>query len=271
MTASTASARSLDDIHVTRWGKGPRVVMISGGGAGDPGGATEKWSCQRPLADQGWELVLPDRPGQGDSPAQGYDDYEADGPWAAELLGDGAHLVAHSYGGAIAMCAVALRPHAVTSLTLIEAPIFSVATHRPEARAHQDAIASAMNARIPLLGLVKAFKALGIPRERQQQRPSLSVLRTMARNFQAMRPPWDLDASPAVSALQKAGTPLLFVEGGWSPGFRAIGEELTTLTGGELVTIQSGHHIPQKLDDGSEFNATLGQFLARAQSGTPAI
>jgi pimeloyl-ACP methyl ester carboxylesterase len=43
------------------------------------------------------------------------------------LLGEGAQLVGHSYGGLIAMCAAASRPDLVKSLTIVEAPAWAVA------------------------------------------------------------------------------------------------------------------------------------------------
>jgi pimeloyl-ACP methyl ester carboxylesterase len=48
-----------------------------------------------------------------------------------ELLGDGAHLVGHSYGGVVAMLAAGLRPQAVRSLALIEPSWLRVAAHDP--------------------------------------------------------------------------------------------------------------------------------------------
>lgn len=45
----------------------------------------------------------------------------------AALLGDGAHLVGHSYGAIAALLAAALRPKAVWSLTITEPPVFYLA------------------------------------------------------------------------------------------------------------------------------------------------
>ena len=50
----------------------------------------------------------------------------------AELLGDGAHLVGHSYGAVIALLAAALRPDAVRSLTVSEPGCLRVAAGVPE-------------------------------------------------------------------------------------------------------------------------------------------
>src|SRR5262249_55746897 len=100
----TASVSLLDGIEITRVGTGPPVVMVHGSAQGGRVSGQDYWRYQLPLADRGWELVLPSRPGHGPSPTRGPEDLEVDAVWVAELLGDGAHLVGHSYGAAIAMC-----------------------------------------------------------------------------------------------------------------------------------------------------------------------
>ena len=84
------------------------------------------WRHQLALAEH-WSLCLPDRPGFGASPPLDRGDFEAEAPLIAELLGDGAHLVGHSYGAVIALHAAALRPHAVRSLTVSEPGCLRVA------------------------------------------------------------------------------------------------------------------------------------------------
>jgi pimeloyl-ACP methyl ester carboxylesterase len=263
MTSDTAATRRLDGVHVNRWGSGSPVLLIHGGGHGDPAGGSQAWKFQRPLAEQGWTLVMPDRPGMGQSPSQGPDDLEADAPWVAEMLGEGAHLIGHSYGGAIALCAAGIRPHAVRSLTLVEAPVFSIAANRPEVQAQVAQIHEAMASRIALVGMVKSLKALGIPRDRElRERPPLAAIARMAQGFKSMRPPDSWNAEPAITAIRGAGVPVLYVEGGWSPGFRAVGEEVTGLTGGELLRIPAGHHFPHMFEQGQQFNAAWQQFAS---------
>lgn len=50
-------------------------------------------------------------------------------------MGDGAHLVGHSYVGLGVMFAAALRPDATLSLTLLEAGTFALGQNHPAARA----------------------------------------------------------------------------------------------------------------------------------------
>src|SRR5687768_3345046 len=116
------------DLDVERIGDGPLVLFIHGSIAP----AAECWSKQRPLADR-WTLLLANRPGFGASPALEGGDFEAEAPLFAELLGDGAHLVGHSYGAVIALLTAGLRPQAVRSLTVSEPGTIHLAAGTPEA------------------------------------------------------------------------------------------------------------------------------------------
>jgi pimeloyl-ACP methyl ester carboxylesterase len=120
-------------IHLTRWGNsGPIVVMIHGSVQGSLISGGRHFSEQEKLAARGWQIVVPDRPGHGRSPSPGRpDDGVLDGHWVAELMGEGAHLVGHSFGGLVALCAAAERPEAVRSLTLIEPAIHQLAAADP--------------------------------------------------------------------------------------------------------------------------------------------
>lgn len=63
------SAYDLSKIHVQHWGdKGSRVLMVHGGGQGSPTGGEKNFFNQKRLADDGWQLIVPDRPGHGKSP-----------------------------------------------------------------------------------------------------------------------------------------------------------------------------------------------------------
>src|SRR5262249_10782055 len=70
-------------------------------------------------------------PGFGGSPPLERNDFAAEAPMFAELLGDGAHLVGHSYGAVIALLAAAERPEAVRSLTVSEPGCLRVAEGVP--------------------------------------------------------------------------------------------------------------------------------------------
>lgn len=255
------AALTVDGINVTRWGSGTTVLMIHGSAQGNPATGADHWTAQRPLADEGWELVLPDRPGHGLSPSRGPEDLEKDAVWVAEMLGDGAHLVGHSYGGATALCAAGLRPQAVMSLTLIEAPIFSIAENRPEAMAFRARLEDAMATRNPVGRVIKFSRNAGIPRGLIKPRPTLRQMRRMGQGARTMRNPWTWDATGPVERIRDARVPSLLVTGGWSPGFATIADELADRLDGEHVIIEAGHHVPQLLDEGRKFNEVLGRFL----------
>ena len=124
----------MSHIHVERWGSaGPRVILVHGGVQGTSSAGHRNWRAQSDLGEQGWQLLVPDRPGHGNSPDPGRpDDAVADAEWvsdmAAEAGAGGAHLVGHSFGGLITLAAAARNPGAVKSLTLIEPALFKIAT-----------------------------------------------------------------------------------------------------------------------------------------------
>lgn len=117
-------------VHVTVWNdsthaasaENRRVVLVHG----TMTWGEECFARQRPLAGE-FELVVMDRRGFGDSPDTERSDWEADAEDVIDLLGAGAHLVGHSYGGVVAMAAAARRPDAIRSLVLIEPAALRVA------------------------------------------------------------------------------------------------------------------------------------------------
>jgi pimeloyl-ACP methyl ester carboxylesterase len=94
----------------------------------------DEWVAQRPLADEGYRLLVLDRRGYGHSPAAEGEDFLRDGDDIADLMGDGAHLMGHSYGGLGVLFAAARRPDATRSLTLLEPGAFALGQDHPAAR-----------------------------------------------------------------------------------------------------------------------------------------
>jgi pimeloyl-ACP methyl ester carboxylesterase len=263
------------DIHVTRWGAGTDVLMVHGAAQGSPAGGEHQFAAQQRLAERGWRLVLPDRPGHGRSPSRGDEDLELEAEWVAAMLFEGAHLVGHSYGAAIALCAAGLRPDAVLSLTLIEAPIFSLVPDQPDVQALQASIASAMTKDDPVAVMVAFSQAAGIPVELLQPVPTLEQLGQMGEGLRAMRPPHTWDASNAASTVASAGIPALVVTGGWNAGFEAVAEELARRLHAQHLVIDAGHHFPHIATNGPEsapgeqFNTALEAFLNAHQDRRP--
>ena len=120
----------MTDLFVDSWGSGEPVVLVHGSLAV----GAEEWQEQRVLADAGFRLLVPDRRGYGRSPAALGEDFLADAEDIAGLMGDGAHLVGHSYGGLGALFAAARRPDATLSLSLLEPAALSIGQHQPAAR-----------------------------------------------------------------------------------------------------------------------------------------
>jgi pimeloyl-ACP methyl ester carboxylesterase len=105
-----------------------------GAGARFAGDRADEWQTQRSLAEEGFRLLVPDRRGYGRSPAAEREDFLRDADDIADLMGDGAHLVGHSYGGLGVLFAAARRLDATLSLTLLEPSAFALGQHHPAAR-----------------------------------------------------------------------------------------------------------------------------------------
>src|SRR5688500_4455753 len=128
---TTTQSHPSSELHVETWGDGTPVVLVHGSLAT----AAEEWTAQRPLADHGFRLVVPDRRGYGRSPSANGEDFLRDAEDIAELMGDGAHLVGHSYGGLGVLFAAARRPEATLSLALLEPGTFALGQRQPAAQA----------------------------------------------------------------------------------------------------------------------------------------
>ena len=126
----------MSDLFVDSWGTGTPVVLVHGSLATGAG----EWQAQRPLADEGFHLLVPDRRGYGRSPVVDGEDFLSDADDIAELMGDGAHLVGHSYGGLGIFFAAARRPHATLSMALLGPGTFALGQDHPAARALVDEV-----------------------------------------------------------------------------------------------------------------------------------
>ena len=115
-TDTTTKTHPVADLYVESWGDATPVVLVHGSLAT----GAEEWEAQRPLADEGFRLLVLDRRSYGRSPSADGEDFLLDAEDIAELMSEGAHLVGHSYGGLGALFAAARRPQATRSLTLLE-------------------------------------------------------------------------------------------------------------------------------------------------------
>ena len=245
------------ELDVTTVGEGPRVVFVHGSVVG----ADRTFRKQHVLADR-WTLVFPSRPGFGDSPPLERNDFAVEAPMFAELLGDGAHLVGHSYGGVIALLAAAQRPDAVRSLTVSEPGLLPFAAGDPAVErmiADGERLYSDPGA-IPNEVFLRLFRwGAGTDRETPDVLPE--DLRRGVELVKAERPPWE--AEIPLEKLKAAGFPVLIVSGDHSPGFEAVCDALAERLEAERAVIPGrGHTIP---GTGAPYNERLAGFLTSAE------
>jgi pimeloyl-ACP methyl ester carboxylesterase len=219
-------------------GSGERVVFVHG----DIFDAEMTWSTQRPLA-AGYELVLVNRRGFGRSPDVVGEDFSVDAGDVAEVLGEGAHLVGHSYGGVVALLAAALKPAAVHSLTVFEPPAFGLVLDRPDVRAFCKTIDSIVAANPSPEEFLRRFvEAVGGDPARLPA-PLPPPLRKAASVQMHGRWPWEADIP--LDVLASAEFPVLVISGGHSAMFDSVCDVLESrLHARRQVLAGAGHSIP---------------------------
>jgi pimeloyl-ACP methyl ester carboxylesterase len=248
-------------LNVTVWGDGEPVVFVHG----SLGWGEETWREQRSLADS-YRLLLVDRRGFGDSPANGRVDFERDAADVAELLEDGTHLVGHSYGGVVSLLAAAGNPHPVRSLTVIEPPALGLVRGNPVVEEFIAGVGDAMReARDPSDYQARFLRNFGFPGRDE-------VL--AGRDLEAARSSW-AERNPAEAEIpfdELRDVRTLVVRGDWAavpPAaaarggviFHAVCDVLVDRLGAESVTFPSAHN-PQLL--GEPFNERLRAFWEAA-------
>jgi pimeloyl-ACP methyl ester carboxylesterase len=247
-------------LDVETIGSGPPVLLVHGSIAG----AGLTWRRQRPLA-QSWTLVIPNRPGFGASPELSRGDFEIEAGMFAELLGDGAHLVGHSYGAVIALLAAAARPESVLSLTVSEPGALKLAGSPEGERMIADGeTLYAARETIPRDDFLRLFRSgTGSSRATPEELPD-ELIRG-AELAMRERPPWE--AEIPLDRLAEAGLPTLAISGGHSPVFEAVCDTIAEALGGERAVIEGrGHNIPET---GAPYNERLELFMNEAQGAGP--
>jgi pimeloyl-ACP methyl ester carboxylesterase len=245
-------------LAVERLGEGAPILFIHG----DIVGPALTWRKQRELAER-WSLMIPSRPGFGESPAIERSDFEVEAPMFAELLGDGAHLVGHSYGAVIALLVAALRPDAVRSLTVSEPGCLRVAAGNPavdEMIANGELLFSHAP-EIPPEDFLRMFRggagsAYGTPEDPPEE--LLHGVELLKRE----RPSWE--AEIPLETLAAADFPVLVLSGGHSPAFEAVCDALAEGLSAEREVIAGrGHTVPST---GAPYNERLEAFMWAAHS-----
>jgi pimeloyl-ACP methyl ester carboxylesterase len=243
-------------VFVAERGEGPAVLFVHGSVVG-----ATTWKKQRPLSKR-WTVKVLDRRGFGKSPETDRDDFAADARDIAGALGDGAHLVAHSYGAIGAMIAASERPEAVHSLTLVEPVAYSLAIDHPAVqRAVVDLIAYfSTGPEEPREFLEGFLDHMGIElRLPEELPPSIEQPTRMLMNSNA---PFTARLRP--DDLAAAVFPTLVVSGGHSEVFEAICDSIADQLGAERATIPGATHAVPSV--GAAFNERLEEFLSGAGS-----
>jgi len=244
-------------LSVERIGHGPPILFVHG----DIVGPSLTWRKQRELAER-WTLVIPSRPGFGASPPLERNDFQVEAPMFAELLGEGAHLVGHSYGAVIALLAAAERPDAVRSLTVSEPGCLRVAEGTPavdEMIANGELLFENASS-IPSEKFLRLFRggagsAFGTPEQLPED--LLHGVELLKRE----RPPWE--AEIPLERLAAGAFPVLVLSGGHSPAFEAVCDSLAAALSAERAVIPGrGHTVPST---GEPYNERLEAFLSGAE------
>lgn len=225
-------------LHVEAWGDGVPVVLVHGSLAT----GAQEWEAQRPLAAEGFRLLVFDRRGYGQSTGAEAEDYLTDADDVAELLGDGAHLVGHSYGGLGAMIAAARRPEATLSLTLLEAPASQAGSGDPAWRALVEEVRALWSQDLPDdEWVVRFLKAVGSDPD-EFPPDFLEIAVPLVPVFRRGRPFSDADLP--LDELAAARFPKLVVSGGHHAGFDAMCHDLAHRIGGAHAVVEgAGHEI----------------------------
>lgn len=228
----------MSDLFVDSWGSGVPVILVHGSLAT----GADEWEAQRPLADEGFRLLVPDRRGYGRSPPARGEDFLVDATDIAGLMGDGAHLVGHSYGGLGALFAAARRPDATLSLTLLEPATFALGQHDQAARTLVAEARRLWDQDLPDEDWVIHFLQL-VGSDPEVLSPELIAAAVpLVPVFRQGRPIWESELP--LAELESAVFPKLVVSGGHSAGFDAMCDALAERIGASRMAIEgAGHEI----------------------------
>ena len=247
-----------EEVYIERWGSdGPRVVLIHGGAQGTSSAGHRNFHQQEVLGGERWQLIVPDRPGHGRSPDPGRpDDAEADAVWTADLLGERAHLVGHSFGGLVAVAAAARRPAAVASLVLVEPALFAVATKAAAVKKQLLKMGATMILPFPPKARAeRMMRYLGIPRVFALNDDDLTSL---GKSLKRGRFPKPAAIEGWLTTVRSAHIPVLMISSGSNAAFEAMGDIVAAKLNGRHVIVPIEHHFPQW--NATAFNAIVAKF-----------
>lgn len=251
-------------------GCGEPVVFVHGDGLfGNP---IDHWWHQLELADE-YQLIMPARHGYYLSPPPEREAFDIYASTIADLLGEGAHLVGHSYGGVVALLAASIKPQAVLSLTVSEPPAFGLVRGHPDVERF---IARLQHSAVPLTQMTPEVFQLHLhnaifgPSQGESNRLPQLLLNQLATTFGRkgaeanMRevPPWE--AVLPLDHLAQTPFPKLVFSSQTIPMHEAVCEILVQRLHTEHAVIaEAGHVIPRT---GKPYNDRLRTFLRSSRT-----
>jgi pimeloyl-ACP methyl ester carboxylesterase len=262
-------------VHITIWGnKGPAVWLIHGGVQGGIGGGPASFFGQKSLTDRGWQIRLIDRPGFGQSPSRGSDDMNADARLIADRLDENSRLIGHSFGGAEALLAAALRPAAVRSLILVEPALMQLVASDPANPVIRDSMrrlgSSILSAKTPANFAASFAHGLGTGIDGRPN-PSAEVLQTHPEKAEMLgcallqsRLASVDEMREAAQTIVSARIPVLVISGGYDKGQDAVAELLARQLHGLHVIVPSPNHFIQN-SNSREFNKVVDAFMRKVE------
>ena len=235
----------------------PRIVFVHGSVMG----GRPTWSGQRDLGDR-FRLEILERPGFPPNPPVEYVDFDDHAALVVEAVGDGAHLVGHSYGGVITLLAAVAVPDAVRSLTVIEPPAMDIARGNPVVDAFiQGGIEWWQTGPTDdpdafLRGFLTFVGSDFVPPS-----PLPPALEQGARTLIVERSIWDAEID--LDTLAAAAFPKLVVTGTHLAAFDAVCDVLVERLDAERLALPGYGHAAQKHP---AFNERLAAFVAEAET-----
>jgi pimeloyl-ACP methyl ester carboxylesterase len=212
-----------------------RVLLIHGSV-----GNAETWAPVLPTLEERFEVVAPNRGGYPPGPLLERIDFERQAEELAPLLGEGAHLVGHSYGGVISLLIAAAHPERVRSLAVSEPPAFGLARGNPVvdeliARLREHFEHGPREPRAFVEGFLAAVGSTALLPERLPPQLEQGIRASMAE-----RPPWE--AEIPLDALAATDYPKLVISGAHHPAFDAVCDVLETRLGAERAVLPGAGH-----------------------------
>ena len=180
------------------------------------------------------------------------------GDWAKQILevsgdGDGAHVVAHSYGGLPAVAAAASG--SVLSLVFFEPALYSLARGAEHVEDHI-ARMSPVVAEAPGLTAAEYYlrwsTAIGVP---DPKAPTSDAGLRMAERLRLLPAPWQIPTPTEVFDR----IPTLVVTGGWNEEHEEIASALVELGATHRSLTGFGHRVP----DHPEANSLIREWVGK--------